>query len=172
MSNDVRGKKNPFSGPLGSKTQRVPNTYGARRDYKRVKSSKTAPKKQATVDKFDRKQNRPKNLEPYKSGRDKFKKARRIATETPYRPARLAGIEEGTTPVVTHKPAQITDEMRIKFLDNIIMNADKIGSGSKIRQNASRQVARKPQPKSAQLNRGRIDPRSRRPHGTPVKGSE
>ncbi|MBT3182452.1 MAG: hypothetical protein HN337_08105 [Deltaproteobacteria bacterium] len=167
---DVRGKKNPFAGPLGSKPHRVPNTYGARRDLNRVKSTGTAPSKHAPVDKFDKKQNKPKNLESYKSGRDKFKKTRRIATDTPYRPARLEGIENGTTPVVTTPPTEITDEMRINFLDNIIKNADKIGSGSRARQSASRQPSRKPG--AAQLNRPGVDPRSRRSHGVPVKGSE
>jgi len=150
MSNNVRGKRNPFNGPLSSKTQTVGNTYGARRDLTRTGALQPKSATAKPADKFNHQKNVSKNAELFQANA-KYRTGRHSSVGD-YKSAILKQVEKGkisrkrdlsrglTSRQISAEEREVTrpsDGAILNFLDYIIKNPE-VQSATRIRRNSSR----------------------------------
>ncbi|HPW45523.1 MAG TPA: hypothetical protein PKU96_04035 [bacterium] len=120
MSNNVSSKSNPFAGPLSAKSNRVGENHQQRRDFMKLQESRPQPSARQVLDKFNRPARRASDMEDFQSVGDKYRSSRKPFNDKPYTPQNLYKVESGITPAGSVEEREITDAMRLEFLDAII----------------------------------------------------
>jgi len=120
MSNNVSSKNNPFAGPLSAKSDRVGENHQQRRDFMKLQESRPQTPAKPVVDKFNRPSRRASDMENFQSVSDKYRSSRKPFNDKPYTPQNLYKVESGITPAGSVEEREITDAMRLEFLDAII----------------------------------------------------
>lgn len=150
MDNNVRGKRNPFNGPLTSKPQTVGNTYGDRRAITKTEGLTRQAPVNRPVDKFNHQKNARKNTELFQPNA-RYRTAKSVPVGS-YKSPVLHRVENGMMPkkkglserllskeipLEEKEAKRPSDGAIINFLDYIIKTPE-VQSARRIRQEVLR----------------------------------
>lgn len=124
MSSHIRTKQpqNPIQNRITPQAQTVGQTYGERR-ANGAQTPTARPAQARPVDQFAGKAQTGGGLPAFDANAT-YRTAKRFAAGSPYRPALLNRIQDGTAPVQTSEVQRPSDNAILNFLDRVIQKPE------------------------------------------------